>query len=363
MKNNSYMKISITTIWKNQLRYRRSFKIGTNDNQSSDMRIKRNYNQEELDKRKSNYLQAIKYFFLSKAIKEEKEGIPHKVLQRNTVSPEIIENDVTAHNIRRARIKGETRNEMLLRINKIGLIQREIYKPAGDETARVQYPSKIILDNTAQLKYKDVGRKLTDIRKFAEFVYKDLANGILNDCEIKPIAEEIRVNAEKSKDTKLFNAINSANGDLNKLRKIITREMIKVLEDIDILIVKGRLTIHEDGPFVHARTGVSNPNDKAIIIGQRYFDEPEITNSDIAQVILEDSKHILAPNLMPGLIKHSKNELQIALKNKLNRIAVRIGERVEGKPILVCDKDMSGRNLKTLSIPNLLFKWIYWINY
>ena len=134
-------------------------------------------------------------------------------------------------------------------------------------------------------------------------------------------------------------AIERAAGDL-EIEKLAARMgmresqvrqvLIRIAQDTDILLVRGRLTLHVRGPFGHARRGVSGRG-KAIWVGEKLFSHGEITDEDIALLLLEEAKHILAPYADHDVVIHSR-----ALFKKLSAAAVALGEPV-GQDI--CEAD------------------------
>lgn len=126
--------------------------------------------------------------------------------------------------------------------------------------------------------------------------------------------------------------------DALKLSAMAAREQLRgMAQKIDILIVKDRLSLCDGGPITHARRGESDNRACAIWLGERLFTTPEISDDDIALVLLEEAKHLLAPRLYEhDRINHSKD-----LQEKLFGIAIKLGEKPGGT---ISDADMSVDN-------------------
>lgn len=109
-------------------------------------------------------------------------------------------------------------------------------------------------------------------------------------------------------------------------------QLFRIAQYVDILIVKRRFTLHENGPIAHARRGKS-AHGTAIWLGERLFTSPDISDEDIANLIIEEAKHILAPDAAHTTIVHSK-----PLMDKLAVAARAIGESPADK---LCEADMA----------------------
>ncbi len=98
------------------------------------------------------------------------------------------------------------------------------------------------------------------------------------------------------------------------------QKLIAIVQDTDILLVRNRLTLHEGGPFAHARRGVSGRG-KAIWLGEKLFLLSGISDQNIALLLFEEAKHILAPHAGHDVIIHNRQ-----LRDKLSAAAVAAGE-------------------------------------
>lgn len=136
--------------------------------------------------------------------------------------------------------------------------------------------------------------------------------------------------------TKALNATRAPDQQLTEQQVI--EQLIARAQTTDILIVKNRFTLHENGPYAHTRRGVTKENDTAIWLGEKLFTQTALTglnDTDIAMLILEEAKHILAPKLNHDVIIHSQ-----ALLNKLKSAAQKCGETVTNQ---FCEADMSNK--------------------
>ena len=167
--------------------------------------------------------------------------------------------------------------------------------------------------------------------------------GKLSDAEIKTVQLRIAQTVPVKID-----AIRHPGGALDKvIRKFAVRDIAPVLglsvtetkkrlmeiaRTVDILLVQGRFTLYEKGPFAHTRRGQAEP-EPGIWLGERIFEIA--TEKEIAQVLLEEAKHILAPELEHHIIKHSEK-----LVAKLRNHAKTIQEKTEA---FLCQQIPSGK--------------------
>jgi hypothetical protein len=101
----------------------------------------------------------------------------------------------------------------------------------------------------------------------------------------------------------------------------IRTQLLAIARGVDVLLVRGRFTLHEDGPVAHARAGVARPGDQAIWLGEKLFTTPGVTDEDISRLLLEEAQHILAPQFDHDVIQHSW-----ALLARLGNVAAGLGE-------------------------------------
>jgi hypothetical protein len=124
-------------------------------------------------------------------------------------------------------------------------------------------------------------------------------------------------------------------------------QLLKIAASEDIFVVRSRLTLHPNGPMAHARVDkkylVDEPEqadgvDVGIWLGEKLFSAPGIEDEDIALLLLEESQHILAPDLKHDVILHSP-----ALLEKLQAAAVALGE-APGKTLCELEQATPARN-------------------
>ncbi|MBN1823462.1 MAG: protein kinase [Endomicrobiales bacterium] len=120
----------------------------------------------------------------------------------------------------------------------------------------------------------------------------------------------------------------------DSLRKQIAARLINIALVTELNVVKGRLTLHDGGPFAHARRGIASAR-PGIWIGEKLFSERVISDDDIARVLIEEAMHILAPIAPHGAegVEHD-----VAIAEKLEAAARRLGEPVTGN---FCEADMT----------------------
>lgn len=108
----------------------------------------------------------------------------------------------------------------------------------------------------------------------------------------------------------------------------------QVAATLDILVVRGRLSLYDDGPIAHMRRGVTQGQDRAAIwLGEKLFTLKDVEDKDIARLIVEESLHFLYPDAGHDVIKHSKG-----LSSRLMEISGKIGEKPGAGS---CEADMA----------------------
>ncbi|MBN1526339.1 MAG: thermonuclease family protein [Candidatus Omnitrophica bacterium] len=117
------------------------------------------------------------------------------------------------------------------------------------------------------------------------------------------------------------------------------RELLSRVAQIgnNILIVKDHFCLFDDGPIAHTRRGTSGRH-TALWLGSKLFTHPDITDEDIALLMLEETKHILFPDAPHDKIRHSEE-----LRKKLLRCSRGLGEIPSEK---LCEADMSASKNK-----------------
>lgn len=113
---------------------------------------------------------------------------------------------------------------------------------------------------------------------------------------------------------------------LAQAMEVTDRNLREMLEEaaysLPVLIAGGRLTLYDNGPFAHTRRAISPSYGGAVIwLGEKLFTAENISDEDIARILLEETMHFLAPEAGHDVIVHSPE-----LFNKLKAAAIAAGE-------------------------------------
>jgi RNA polymerase sigma factor (sigma-70 family) len=244
----------------------------------------------------------------------EAKGFLKKVLPSSGgASPDMAARSVL-HMERNDALRREIRAGNVFRVNKDG-VTPEIYKK---EIVRGPADSKISIFQSAIIKIST----LSAIRNIRNTVHERLKRIRGPGGALWHAADTFKLQP---------GLLIAANSSPNEFRA----RLYRTAQEVDILIAKDRFTLHENGPIAHTKRGVS-ANDRAIWLGEKLFTCENITDEDIASLILEEAKHILIPDADHATIAHSEN-----LKNRLTKIAFNLGEEPART---FCEADMSEDN-------------------
>lgn len=207
-------------------------------------------------------------------------------------SPDSALTAVDHRTMRNPLLQKEIENENIFRVDQYGLVRKEVYR--GD------YSGEALLTDAPDVIDTEAVRKIQHTRK-----------AVLPRMDLRTQAPHVAAFLEYHG---------------------ITEERMKTLAaSLDLLVKKGAVTV--GGTFAHARRGVTNKDDTCVWLGEKAISE--LTEEELAVLIMEEAMHILRPDAQHGTaageVQHSKK-----IKKKLEKLAEKNGEPV---PDTICEAD------------------------
>jgi hypothetical protein len=138
--------------------------------------------------------------------------------------------------------------------------------------------------------------------------------------------------------------------------------LLDTARNTDILVVRNRYTLHDKGPLSHAVVGEARKDDTAIWLGEKTLTNTEITDEELAMLLIDEARHIKYPKRDHGTgedaIEHDR-----ATFDRLSTTAQDAGEAAPGE---ACMRDMArtAEDILNEVIENLPYyaERLYWLN-